>query len=307
MKRYFPILIVFLLISCSLRKPAEKYPDKLIIGFPVGSSGGAFKKWYGPVADYLKRTLNLKSVEFFTSSDYAPVIEAMKAKKVDIAYFGELSYIIAHEKAGAEALVMHVTSDGTPLPTQSCMITWPGSGLYTMEDIRKRSHELTLAFADPASTSGHLYPRDYLNSIGLEPEKSFKQVVFADGHLAAILSIKSHKVDIACTGLNYPNYLVKNGRLSKDDYLVIWISVPYPAAPVSIRGDLPEGFKIRVRQAFIDLPKKDTAVWNHYIHLITMFYPQSILKKIIYVPAVDSVYNPIRRIAKKIPYMSFTK
>ena len=118
MKRYFPILIVFLLISCSLRKPAEKYPDKLIIGFPVGSSGGAFKKWYGPVADYLKRTLNLKSVEFFTSSDYAPVIEAMKAKKVDIAYFGELSYIIAHEKAGAEALVMHVTSDGTPLPTK---------------------------------------------------------------------------------------------------------------------------------------------------------------------------------------------
>src|SRR5208283_4525419 len=168
--------------GCTSKPPAEKYPDKLVIGFPVGSEAAYWNKIFIPFREYLKKTLRLKSVDLFTSTDYAAIIEAMKTKKVDVAYFGELAYIIAHEKAGAEPMLMLKTKDDSPLPTNSIIITYPGSGITSMEDVRKRSHELTIVFADPASASGHLYPRDFLNSIGLDPEKSFKQVVFSQGH-----------------------------------------------------------------------------------------------------------------------------
>jgi phosphonate transport system substrate-binding protein len=307
MIRFLLIIIALVIVSCTPKKQAEKYPDKLVIGFPVGSSAALLRKWYEPVGEYLKKALNLKSVEFYTPTDYAPVIEAMKANKVDIAYYGELSYIIAHEKAGADALVMMTTNDGSPLPTNSAMITYPETGIHSMDDVKKRSHELTIAFADPASTSGHLYPRDYLNSLGLDPEKSFKQVVFSDGHLGAILSIKSHKVDIACTILMVPNYMVSTGKLSKDDFRILWISKPYPAAPVSIRRNLPEGFKKLVKQAFLDFQKNDPKDWNKYLRMITLFYPTAVQNKIKYVEAEDSVYNCIRRVAKEMPFTDYSK
>jgi len=307
MHKHFLILLVWIAFSCTPKVPVGQFPKKLIIGLPVGSEAEAYKKFLNPAAEYLKKTLNLESVNFYTSSDYATIIEAMKAKKVDIAYFGELSYIIAHEKAGADALVMFATNDGSPLPSESIIITYPGSGIRTMDDIKKRSHELTLIFSDPASTSGHLYPRDYLTSIGLQPEKSFKQVMFSDGHSTAMLSIKAHKVDLACTSSSYPIYMMKKGKLSPNDYIVVWKSKPYPTAPISIRHDLPEDFKNLVKKAYIDFSTNDPENWHNYIRMITMFYPDSILEKIVMVEAADSTYDPIRRMAEKMSNSLFKK
>ncbi len=306
MKIYLPVILIFFIISCTTKNSTDYYPEKIVIGIPYSSEASFWKKLITPMGDYLKKTLHVKSVDIFTASDYATVIEAMKAKKVDIAYFGELSYIIAHEKAGAEAMVMFASKDGSALPTNSIMITYPGSGITSMDDVKRRSHELTIVFADPASTSGHLYPRDYLNSIGLEPEKSFKQVVFSQGHAEAILSIKAHKADIACTGMYIPAYMVKKGKLSNNDYVIIWKSVTYPSAPLAIREDLPEDFKMKVKKAYLDFPSQEPDLWKKVVSAIAIFYPKEIQNKIIYAAAVDSIYNPIRRIAKEMPYTNFT-
>jgi len=81
----------------------------------------------------------------------------------------------------------------------SSLIVNGHSNLKSMSDIKANSKNLTLCFVDPASTSGHLIPRAYLNTIGLNPDSAFKQVVFAGNHLASVLAVKSGKIDVGCT------------------------------------------------------------------------------------------------------------
>jgi len=304
MNRALFVILFLSVISCNRNSKTEtSSPESLTIGFPLGTDP-AIVKHRNIITDYLQHTLGLKKVDFYVSSDYATIIEAMKTKKIDIAYFGELSYILAHEKAGAESMVMTTLTDGS-LPSGSIIITYPGSGLNSMDDVKKRSHGLKLLFSDPASTSGHLYPREYLTRIGLEPEKAFKQVAFAEGHSACILSIKSHKVDLACTWKFMINYLEETGKIKSFDYKILWVSGNYPASPIAIRKDLPEKFKERIKQAYLDWPKKEPASWENFKNHILLFYPKEIRKKIIYTSASDTLYNPIRRIIKSSKNLNF--
>lgn len=297
------ILIFLCAVSCeNNRKQAE--PDKIVLGFVTQDDPQGTMAYHKLLADYLQKTLKLKKVELFTSSDYASIIEAMKAKKVDVAQTGELSYILAHQNAGAEAMVI-ASLPGRFIPTGSVIITYPGSGLNSMEDVKANAKKLTLLFSDPASTSGHLYPRDYLTKIGLNPESSFKQVSFSSGHTAAVLSIKSHRVELACTYKLGLARLERKGFITKSDYKILWTSGNYPNPPYYIRGDLPEKFKKKVQQAFIDLPVKDPVTWKAYRDKALLFFDDSIRKQVIYIPCQDSTYNSIRAVIRNVKGFNF--
>jgi len=296
--------LLIVVMSCSDNQKPSGDPDKLVIGFIIADDPAGTLQYHQLIAEYLKKDLKLKNVDTYSSTDYASIIEAMKARKLDIAYLGELSYIIAHEKAGAEAILMYSLPD-RPLPTGSVIISYPGSGLNSMDDVKKNSKKLTLLFADPASTSGHLYPRDYLTKIGLEPESSFKQVSFANGHSAAVLSIKSHKADLACTFKRGLGRMELKGYITKSDYKILWTSGDYPSTPICIRSDLPENLKQKVKQSLLDLPRKDPETWRAFQDKALLYYDDSIRHKIILVPCNDSIYNPIRKIIKNTKNLNF--
>ena len=295
--------LITIAVSCSgIRK--QESPDKLVMGFVTADDPQGTMAYHIILANYLKKELNLKKVTLFTSTDYATIIEAMKAKKIDVALIGELAYILAHQKAGADAIVK-ASLPGSLLPTGSVIITYRGSGLNSMEDVKANSKNLTLLFSDPASTSGHMYPRDYLNKIGLPPESSFKQVSFANGHTATVLSLISHKVDLACTFIPGLTRLEHKGIISKADYKILWISGNYPTSPFCIRGDLPLIFRRKVQQAIINFRLKEPNMWKAYSDKALLYYDDSIRSKIIYVSCEDSTYNPIRKVIKNIKGFNF--
>jgi len=304
MKKLLYLVLLIVAMSCSSNQKPFKDPDNLVIGFIIADDPAGTIQFHKLIAEYLKKDLKLKNVDTYSSTDYAAIVEAMKAKKVDIAYLGELSYVIAHERAGAESLLMYSLPD-RPVPTGSVIITYPGSGLNSMEDVKTNSKKLTLLFSDPASTSGHLYPRDYLTKIGLDPESSFKQVSFANGHTASVLSIKSHKADLACTFKRGLERMERKGYITKSDYKILWTSGDYPSTPICIRSDLPESLKQKVKQSLLDLPRKDPKTWRAFQDKALIYYEDSIRHKIIMVPCCDSIYNPIRKIIKNAKNLNF--
>ena len=303
MKNLIFAFLLVLAVACS-NKSNNDIPDKIVLGFVTADDPQGTMAYHQILADYLKKELKIKELDLLTSSDYATIIEAMKARKLDIAMTGELAYIIAHKKAGAEALVTY-SLPGRPIPTGSVIITYPGSGINSMDDVKANSKKLTLLFSDPASTSGHLYPRDYLNKIGLDPESSFKQVSFANGHTATVLSIKSHKVDLACTYLMGLSRLERKGIITKDDYKILWMSGNYPSPPIFVRGDLPVTFKQNLQKALIDFRFKDPVAWKEYSKKALLFFADSIRSKIILAPCSDSSFNPIRDIIKNVKGFNF--
>lgn len=300
MKRYFPLFFALLTLlpagGCKNKRDldANGNPTTLLIAVYGGDDPtGSMTPIRAEIRRYLQQELNMP-VEMVTSTDYTSVIEAIVSKKVHMAYLMPFSYVLATRQTKLVPLVV-VGNAGKPNMYRSIIITRPGSGITSMDDVRANAKNLTLCFADPASTSGHLIPRAYLTSIGLNPDSAFKQVLFAGTHMASIMSVKSGKVDLGCTTEMIITMLSKRGAMKPGDVNVLWTSDPIVSDPVCMRADINPAFAEKVRQAYLRMPKADSPLWRKYLSLFQR-NPDSLG----YVVAQDSFYDGLRRIASGV-------
>ena len=250
------------------------------------------------MSKYLTAELHIP-VEIMKVSGYAPTIEAMRARKVDIATFGPLGYIIASQKAGAVAIVASGTPD-RKLDTYNSIIAVPkNSPLHSIADLKARAKNLTFVFVDPASTSGYLIPRAYLQSIGIHPDQDFGKVVFSGSHLASVMTIKAGKADAGSVmqQVLIPR-LIALGKLAPDDLRVLWTSAGIPDSPICVRKSLSAPLQEKIRQALLAIPQKDPVLWK----TIKEFYHRP---NMTFVPVQDSSYDGLRAFAAQLKDVNF--
>ncbi|MCL6560141.1 MAG: phosphonate ABC transporter substrate-binding protein [Firmicutes bacterium] len=237
-------------------------------------------KRFGSTIAYLEKKLGIK-VEPFMATDYSGVIEAMRSKKIDVAFFGPFSYVLAADVANAEAFAVGVRSNGKST-YQSIIVAHKDSGIKTLNDLRGKD----FVFVDPASTSGNLFPRVMLKKAGIDPEKDFKSVTYAGGHDAVELAIKNRKVPAGADNDITYEKMVKEGLISPEENIIIAKSDPIPGSPIAWRKDLPEDLKQKIKQAFLNMHNEDPQALSGYGEIIR------------YDEARDSDYNIIRETAK---------
>jgi phosphonate transport system substrate-binding protein len=307
MKKSFFLIYGFLfwllLAGCKNKADldANGVPSTLLIGVYGGDNPGEQGKVLEHVRQYLEKQLNMK-VELTISTDYTSVIEAILTNKVHVGYLSPFSYVLATQKKPLVPLVM-MGVKGKPYMYRSILITSPASGLKTMDDLKARAKTLTLCFADPASTSGHLIPNAYLASIGLDPEKNaFKETMFAGSHAASVMTVKSGKVDVGCTMELALTMLEARGMIKQDDIVRLWTSDPIVEGCICARTDINKDFDGRIRDAYLQMPEKAPEIWKEYLSLYHL--NQTDLS---YILGADSLYNGIRKIAGGIKELDFDK
>ena len=192
------------------------------------------------VAELLQKETGL---HFKTSvaTSYAAVIEAMGAGKVDIGWLATFSYVLAKDKYDVELLLV-VQRFGSPFYRGQIMVR-ADSGINSLDSLQGKR----FAFVDPASTSGHLYPKTLLLSKGLDPKTFFSKTIFAGSHNAVVLSIYKGEVDggaaydgsRAAVAKSYPDVF--------DKIKVLAYTKEIPNDTVSVRKELPEGLKVQLR------------------------------------------------------------
>ena len=278
-------------------------PYKLIVAVYQGDNPGETTVVLAKVQKYLEAKLGVP-VEFQQSTDYTTVIEAMVSGKAHMAYLSPFSYLLATQKQKLIPIVAPGLN-GKPMGYRSFIIANPHTGIRNMDDVKARSHDLTLCFADPASTSGHLVPRAYLTSIGLDPKTAFKQTMFAGSHAASLLSVKSGKTDLGC--IFEPMYLkmIREGGIKEGDVTVIWISDPIVESPVCMRPEVSPAFTEKVRQAFLQMPT-DPLGHDAFHSYMAMYFPKQ-ADSLGYIQVNDSVYDGLRKIASGIGDLTPTK
>ena len=106
------------------------------------------------------------------ASDYAGVIEALRSRRVDLAFVHPVGYVRARREAGCEILVRDVWENRTAY--KASFYVREASGIKHIEELRGR----TVAFVDPASSSGYIYPMVLLMKRGLV-RTFFKDALFA--------------------------------------------------------------------------------------------------------------------------------
>lgn len=239
-----------LALVLSLNAAAAQARD-IIMGLIPAENNEEMVAKFEPMRAYLEKKLGQK-VKMFTATDYAGVIEGMKKKRVDIAWFGPLSYYLAEKEAGAEAFAVGVNESGAS--TYRSIFVVPGdSPVKSLKDLKGKS----VAFVDPASTSGGLMPT-YLvkKETGMMPEQFFGKFTYTGSHDAAELAVKNKTVDAAADNdITYPKMLAK-GLITKESNRVLLESPDLPGSPLVYRGDLSAEMKQKIRDAIISAHKE---------------------------------------------------
>lgn len=270
------VLISILIVSIGCTRADGQKSDEqgvLRVGLIPNENHEEMLNINAPLKEYLEKELDMK-VELFVAADYVGVIETMNAGKLDIAYYGPLTYVLAKDKTGAIPLVKALVK-GEPT-YHSVIITRKDSGIEAVEDLRGK----VFAFGDPASTSSHLMPNSMLRERGIVPETDL-QPQFTGGHDAVALAVFNGQA--AAGALNENNYkaLIEKGVIQEDQLTVLLKSNPIPEYPWAARHDLDPALIDKLINAFVNIT--DEAILKP--QLATGF-----------VPAADEDYDVIRNV-----------
>ena len=213
-------------------------PQRLVMGMIPAEDNEQIAETFEPMRKYLEEGLGC-DVEVSFATDYASVIEAMKKKKIDIAWFGPLSYVLAEQQAGAEAFAIGVKKSGGS--TYYSYFVVPGdSTAKTLDDLQGKA----VAFVDPASTSGGLVPTYMIQQkYGKTVDEFFGQLIYAGSHNAAELAVKNQTVDAAATDSIVYERMLAQGLITEQTNRILLQSAPLPGSPLTYRSDLPSELK----------------------------------------------------------------
>lgn len=200
------------------------------------------------VLDALQQQLGTP-VKPFVATDYNGVIEALRSKKLDVAYLGPFSYALASSVANVEAFAVAETKKTGQSSYKSVILVRKDSGIKSVADLKGRN----FAFVDPSSASGHLFPKAGLQQAGFDPDKQFGRVLFSGSHDASILAVANKKVDAAAVADRIFASAVAKGLIKQDDFLLIWSSRPIPESPMVWRKDLDPALKAKLAKALGNL------------------------------------------------------
>ncbi|HEV7799964.1 MAG TPA: phosphate/phosphite/phosphonate ABC transporter substrate-binding protein [Burkholderiales bacterium] len=218
-------------------------PKTLRVALLPDENGGTIIQNAQPLKHYLEKALS-RNVELVVTTDYSSMIEAMRFGRIEVAYFGPLSYVLARSKSDIEAFAVGV-SKGMPTYT-SVVIASAESGVKSIAELKGK----TIAYGDQASTSSHLVPRALLEDSGLVANRDYK-AVYVGAHDAVARAVETGKVNAGALSKPIYESLIKAGKLDATRLRVLAETKPIPNYPIAMQSKLAPQLKEQIRSAFL--------------------------------------------------------
>jgi phosphonate transport system substrate-binding protein len=195
-KRLFASVFGLILFALLFTANAQA-PLNVKIGFNPTQNSEQLTAAAQAIADFLEAEFGgAIEVEVFLPTEYRGLIEAMRSGNLDFAFFPPDGFVIAQREADAQVLLKSVRF-GNPF-YWSAIIVRKDSGISSIADLEDK----TIAWTDPNSAAGYVFPRAELTVAGIEPDDFFSNQVFSGQHDAAVLSVLNGSVDAAATFAN---------------------------------------------------------------------------------------------------------
>lgn len=227
-------------------------------------------------------------VKGFITIDHAAAVEALRNGDADISFMGALPFVLAEAEIGAIPLLSEVYK-GSPTYTGRVFVR-RDSGISSLAELRDRD----IAFADPISESGYIYPLAEFEKAGLvsspdAADEFFGRVFFAGGYQQAMQAMAEGLVEAAGAS-QYADLLLSPQQQSQ----VMWIaeSEPIPSHAVIARPNMDAGIRDKFVLAMLKLNDPSNS------HLLRYLYgPDG------YVASKASDFESVRQLAKKYELM----
>ncbi len=253
LRRTFIGSLLLAAASVVIAPSAKAEMKELKFGIISTESAQNLKKVWVPFLEDMAKKTGL-SVKPFFAPDYAGVIEAMRFDKVDVAWYGNKSAMVAVDRAGAEIFAQTVDVSGNP-GYWSLLVTHKDSPLNSVEDVLKNAKDLTFGNGDPNSTSGFLVPGYYVFAANnVDPKRAFKRVLNAN-HEANLMAVSAKQIDFATNNTESLSRLQTTAPDHAKNIKIIWKSPLIPSDPIAWRKNLPEETKAKIKQFFMTYGK----------------------------------------------------
>lgn len=199
---------------------------------------------FKPLGAYLKQELGMK-VEFVPVADYAAVVEALAADRIDMAWLGGFTFVQARLKTGNAVPLVQREQDAE---FTSKFIT-SDPAVKSLQDLKGK----TFAFGSVSSTSGSLMPRYFMLQDGIKPEEFFSRVAYSGAHDATVAWVQAGKADGGVLNASVWQKLVDAKKVDTDKVKVIATTPTYYDYNWTVRGNLDADLQAKIKAAFLTL------------------------------------------------------
>lgn len=231
----------------------EAEVEELVFAFQPQANPEAITPDAEKLAAHLSKEIGVEA-KVFMPTNYAGVVEALRAGNADVAYFSGWPYLVAHKEAGAELVVVE-ERDGKPFYHSQWYVLKDG-GIKSLADLKGKD----IAFTSPTSTSGYLFPLAKVIEEGLvekqgDPKSFFGEVLYAGGYEQALKALVNGKVAAAAASdYAFDRYLNDEERAKVE---VLTKQGPVPTHGIAVRGELSDEMKAKVKNALLTLNKPE--------------------------------------------------
>ncbi len=205
-----------------------KDPSKLRVALLPDENAATLIQNAQPLKLYLEKTLK-KEIELIVTTDYSSMIDAMRFGRLEVAYFGPFSYVLAKSRAPEIEPFAVGVERGSPT-YKSILIATAGGPVKSLADIKGKP----FAFGD----------QDY-------------KPVFLGAHDAVARAVQAGQVPAGALSQAIFDTLVAKGSIDPSKVVQLDLSEPIPNYPMVMQGNLAPGLKQAIRSAFITMKDKE--------------------------------------------------
>ena len=192
-------------------------------------------------------------INFIKVTDYNAAVEAMRADRAQIAWYGGKTYIKAAELANAEAFAAGVRPGEKDAGYYAYFVVRTDSDIKKFTDIKGK----VLSLNSIGSTSGDLIPQVELVKINLSTtdENDFKNVFYAGSHDACLLAVLNKQADVC--GMSSRNYEARlaDKTFKKNDIRIVHKSDRVPPPPLAYSKKIPLEDRKKIQKAVLEAHK----------------------------------------------------
>ena len=243
MNKLFLVLTLFLSLFISGVKAVEYN----MVFVPASEKGD--ENDYEGLLKIVENITNFK-INTIKVTDYNAAVEAMRAGRAHIAWYGGKTYVKATEIADAEAFAAGVRPGEKDAGYYTYFVVRDDSEIKNFKDIKGK----VLSLNSIGSTSGDLIPQVELTKINLsiKNENDFKNVFYAGSHDACLLAVLNKKSDVC--GMSSRNYeaRLEDNTFQEKDVRIIHKSDKVPPPPLAYSKKIPLEHRLKIKNAVLE-------------------------------------------------------